>query len=403
MGKKRKRATPLPNGYGSVRYIDKRHSKPFGVYPAALWDESTGRYIRPGHAICFCKFRETGIACLSAYNAGTYTPGMEEQLDEAMAGKSRSELKAFDELTAAMLSDYREFKRKFASAARLEALSDDGGATFAEVFTMFMQWKYEESPKQHAEGTKNNEQTAYRISSPLHGKVFKSITLDELQAVINGSSLKHGTLAKAKSLWGQMYKFAIPRNLCSQNLAEFVVVPSADDVEHGTAFTPEEIKSIWDHRYTDETAELLVTMIYSGFRISAYSSLEIHLDESSYFKGGVKTKAGKDRIVPIHPCIADIVRIRLERDGALLDSTPSAFVYHMKKYLRSIGLDDSHTPHDCRHTFSALCERYHVSEADRKRMMGHSFGSDLTNGVYGHRTLEDLAREIAKIPDPEHL
>ncbi len=33
------------------------------------------------------------------------------------------------------------------------------------------------------------------------------------------------------------------------------------------------------------------------------------------------------------------------------------------------------------HTFRWLCECYGVREADRKRMLGHSFGSDFTNGV----------------------
>lgn len=59
--------------------------------------------------------------------------------------------------------------------------------------------------------------------------------------------------------------------------------------------------------------------------------------------------------------------------------------------------DPKHTPHDCRHTFSMLCEKYNVKENDRKRMLGHSF-RDITNAVYGHRDLEDLREEIEKIP-----
>ena len=50
--------------------------------------------------------------------------------------------------------------------------------------------------------------------------------------------------------------------------------------------------------------------------------------------------------------------------------------------------------------YSRLCESYGVREADRKRMMGHSFGNDITNGVYGHRTLEELRTEIEKIKEP---
>ena len=68
----------------------------------------------------------------------------------------------------------------------------------------------------------------------------------------------------------------------------------------------------------------------------------------------------------------------------------------MKSTLRKLGIKEK-SPHSCRHTFSRLCESYGVREADRKRMMGHSFGSDITNGVYGHRTLEELRTEIEKI------
>lgn len=33
-------------------------------------------------------------------------------------------------------------------------------------------------------------------------------------------------------------------------------------------------------------------------------------------------------------------------------------------------------------------------------MMGHSFGNDITNSVYGHRSLDDLRTEIEKITTP---
>ena len=68
----------------------------------------------------------------------------------------------------------------------------------------------------------------------------------------------------------------------------------------------------------------------------------------------------------------------------------------MYQVLAQLGIE-KHTPHDCRHTFSKFCELYHVNENDRKRMLGHSFGNDVTNRVYGHRDLKDLKMEIEKI------
>ena len=72
------------------------------------------------------------------------------------------------------------------------------------------------------------------------------------------------------------------------------------------------------------------------------------------------------------------------------------FREEMYSILEDIGIE-KHTPHDCRHTFSRLCEKYNVNDNDRKRMLGHSFGNDITNRIYGHRTVEDLLEQIEKI------
>ena len=73
----------------------------------------------------------------------------------------------------------------------------------------------------------------------------------------------------------------------------------------------------------------------------------------------------------------------------------------MYSYIKSIGIE-RHTPHDCQHTFSRLCEEYSVRENERKRMLGHKIG-DITKDTYGHRALTDLREELEKIPSPNLL
>ena len=63
--------------------------------------------------------------------------------------------------------------------------------------------------------------------------------------------------------------------------------------------------------------------------------------------------------------------------------------------LEKLGIK-KHTPHDCRRTFSKLCDDYYVNETDKKLMPGHSF-QDVTNKVYPHRSLERLKEEIERI------
>ena len=125
--------------------------------------------------------------------------------------------------------------------------------------------------------------------------------------------------------------------------------------------------------------------------------------EKGYFKGGVKTESGKNRIVPNHsailPLVESMIPVGEGKPVFFCGKSISQFRRDMKRTLGKLGLKEK-SPHSCRHTFSWLCESYNVREADRKRMLGHSFGNDITNGVYGHRTLEELRTEIEKIVVP---
>ena len=131
-------------------------------------------------------------------------------------------------------------------------------------------------------------------------------------------------------------------------------------------------------------------MIYSGLRISEYETAEINLKEG-YFFGGVKTKAGKNRYVPIHPAIMSLIKQNPKR----LNGTSYTFRLAMYETLEQLGIE-KHTPHDCRHTFAMLCDENGIKETDKKFIMGHAF-QDVSNAVYGHRTLGYLKEQIELI------
>ena len=76
--------------------------------------------------------------------------------------------------------------------------------------------------------------------------------------------------------------------------------------------------------------------------------------------------------------------------------TTANFRHLMYNELEALGIE-KHTPHDCRHTFSWLCDKYEVDRFSKKLMLGHALGNDVTDAVYGHRTVEELRSEIHKI------
>ena len=393
---RRKKHPRLPSGWGSIRYLGKGRRSPYAVHPPCTEVDEKGNYIRPP-ALCYVSDWYVGFAVLNALRAGTYKPGDEILLAESlevMEGGEGGE-KELESLASRILRDYGQWH-----GAQEKAEKEP---TFAEIYEQFFEWKFgENAPKKLSASRKKSVISAYKNLSQLHGRVFRELRVEDLQAAINSVSLGRSSLEAIKSLLTEMYKWAEPRELCDKDYARHVVIPSsAKDDEHGEPFTAADIKKLWADR-EDPDSEMILIMCYAGFRVSAYQDIEINL-EKKYFKGGLKTAAGRDRIVPIHPAILPLVETRLSRDGRMLTVIPDSFGRRMHRKLKALGIDETHTTHDCRHTFSTLCERYGVPDADRKRMMGHAFGNDITNGVYGHRTLQDLTISICKIPGPADL
>ena len=180
----------------------------------------------------------------------------------------------------------------------------------------------------------------------------------------------------------------------------YVEMPKVKEEEHHADFTDEEIAKLWSaaDKTDEQTAamvKMILTMIYSGFRIGAWRKMTV---ENDVFIGGVKTDAGNNRVVPIHSSITGFVAGMYGE--FLCGKSESQFRRDMRRVLMEIEIDTDekyHTPHSCRHTFHRLLEKAGVSEADRKRLMGHSLKGDITNGTYGHRSVEELKEQIEKI------
>lgn len=385
MPKKRKKYPKLPNSFGSIRYLGANRRNCYAVHPPATMD-SLGRIVRPA-AICYVDDWIKGFTVLTAYKAGTYQPGMERELPVSATADA-------DVLISRIIADYSTIKGVEEKHPEIKKL------TFAEVYQQFYQWKFAEGTNFSA-STKEAYRTGYINSRVLHNRIFEDLKAPDLQKVIDDCPLKKESLSIILTLFKQMYKYAVYAEIVSENKAQYVKINIENDTEHGTPFSDQEMQVLWDNT-DDPEVQLILIMCYSGWRIGEVANLTIDPDQK-FYQGGSKTKAGKDRVVPIHPAVYDFVMNKVKTQGKLLTYTQK---YHRDKFfyptLERLGIvgNPKHTPHDCRHTFSALCERYGVRENDRKRMLGHSFGGDVTNAVYGHRTLDELRTEIDKIKVP---
>lgn len=378
---KRKKYPKLPNGYGSIKYLGKGRRNPYAVHPPTTEFTLDGIPKTP-KALCYVDDYMKGFAVLMAYKAGTYVPGMERDLTDIDSSKGN-----LDSLAQSILADYGRIKHT--------ELTKEKKPTFAEVYEEFYDYKYErDKSRQYSQASRDSTRAAFKNCAAIHDKTFENLKHKDLQNIIDNCPRKHASLELILSLFRQMYQYAIAYEIVDKDCSTALRINTPEDDEHGEPFTDADLQILWQHA-DNPIVEMILIMCYSGFRISAYKTLEVNLKEK-YFKGGVKTAAGKNRIVPIHSGIYHLVCRRIKRDGKMLIQKTGDFRRNMYATLREIGVE-RHTPHDCRHTFSRLCEKYKVNENDRKRMLGHSFKGDITNEVYGHRTLEELREEIEKI------
>lgn len=379
MGRKKKHPN-LPNGYGSIRKLSGNRRNPYAVHPPVTGFTPDGKPVAQ-KALCYVSDWYIGFAVLTAYKAGTYTPGMEKDLVVSQ-DLSAAEMTDF---VNKVLADYTTMTRK---------PEENKVLTFSELYDQFYDWKYD-GKRKYSNQAKYATKAAYKNCKDLHDMRIDEITYDQMQEILDLSDLKFSSVSNMMSLMKQMYRYATAQFLTDKNPTLLLKVGIENDCEHGVPFTKEELENLWDHE-KDDIAQVLLILCYSGFRIMELQAITVNLGEM-YFHGGLKNRTSKERYVPIHSAIQHIVKYRMKKYKSLLPTTYSVFWKKFGKYTPKLGWSEHHTSHDCRHTFSMLCEKYGVSDNDRKRLMGHTF-QDVTNDVYGHRELEELRKEIEKIP-----
>ena len=257
---------------------------------------------------------------------------------------------------------------------------------------------------------------AWSYCSMLYDKKVRNITKRDLRNLYdNASAIKNGKTChptpnikvNMKQLLMLMFDYAVEYDLVETNLPKNVSLPKADSekahkTKHPhTDFTSEELDILWQH--TGETIiDMMLVDCYMGWRPQELCKMtkdQVNISEMT-ITGGMKTESGKDRIVPVHPLIQDIIKRYYETPGKTLFGD-DLYQYHKYKYyfdatLKKYNLDPGHRPHDCRVTFVSLCKKYQVDEYAIKRLVGHSI-TDITEAVYTVRGIDWLRDEVKKI------
>ena len=277
---------------------------------------------------------------------------------------------------------------------------------FSEVFDSWYQWKYKSAHTAPDKKTSSQNCTlaAYRKCDALHDKVMWDIRAQDMQAILDREDLSHAMLEHIRNLFRQMYKYAVQFEFVAKDYSQYTRITKEDDDTQGLPFTREELLLLWKHKDLPFVDTILI-YCYSGWRINELARMPLeNIDlEARTFTGGLKNRYSRNRTVPIHSEIYEMVCRRLNgsfksliyHDGTKTIAEPKYREY-FNTALHSCGIRTTHTPHDCRHTFNMLLDNAGVDRVSRYRLMGHK-GQDINENVYTHKDINQLREAVEAI------
>lgn len=374
----------LPNGFGSVTKLSGNRRKPYVARVTLGWehDEEAGKMIQRRVQIGTYKTKKEALQALSEYTSNPY------------------DIKK-DSLTLAEL--YERWTKAYFPTLK--------GESSRRI--IISAWRY-----CHAiHGMRVRDLRARHIKGIMEDGYIISERGKNAGEKVNASA---GTKSRIKSMFNLMLDYALEYELVDTNYARTFDLPN-DIIEEKEAsarghiiFTEPEMQALWNNVKTLRFADWILIQCYMGWRPQELAKLKIenvHLNEG-YIIGGMKTNAGKNRIVPIHSRIIDLVKknydTAVELGSEYLFNDPAAvkggmtitydkYAGRFARIISSLGLRKDHRPHDPRKTFITMAKKAGVDEYVIKRLIGHQI-TDITEAAYTERDVEWLREELEKIP-----
>ena len=333
----------LPNGYGSVVNLGKRRRKPYAARITVGWTED-GKQKKK--YLGYYKTRQEAMKALADYNENPFDLATRE-------------------------------------------------VTFAELYEKWL------TLKERGKQVTVSNAAAFKNLSALHNMPFVDIRKRHIQGVIDSSELSYSSKQRMKVLCSQLFKYAIDQEIVTTNFAALVEMPPNKQSEIHKPFTPAELQTLWQNT-ADTGVKIALILCYTGLRpteLLEMKTANVHLAER-YMQGGIKTSAGKNRIIPIAKKILPFILELYNPQSETLEIKDSQKIIktyrQLKKLFEKNELLKNHLPHDGRHTCATLMDDAEIPLKIRQLILGHT-SQDITSRVYTHKTIQQLIDAIDKI------
>lgn len=234
---------------------------------------------------------------------------------------------------------------------------------------------------------------------PIKDIPMLELTTMQLQELFNSVTLAPASKRLLKAVLNQVYKYALKMDIVIKDCSEFLELGKKQAVIERKIFTNEEISKFWKYKELQWVDTVLI-MIYTGLRIGELLTIESkNVDlENRTIRGGIKTDAGKNRIIPINMEILPLIknRMSLERQYLITGVRGKKLLYQnyilfFNKLMDQLNM--THTIHDCRHTFASLLSNADANKISIAKIIGHS-SYLTTEKIYTHKDVEELKKAV---------
>lgn len=250
--------------------------------------------------------------------------------------------------------------------------------------------KWEPTHKK-SKSTMDCYRAAMKKFEPVWDEPFRDITVDDLQECMDDVTGKR-TQENMKAVCGLLYKYAIPRQLATLNMGQYLIVGGTSGL--GKEGLPmEALEALRAKVGKVQYADYIVAQCYLGFRPSELLDLTVQSYDrkNNTFTGGAKTEAGKNRVVPVSPKIQPIIDrlthckisgyVFCAEDGGKMEL--EEYREHFYEVLEKCGIENpvteldgvkrhKYTPHSARHTFASLMKKVSGADKDKLALIGHT-------------------------------
>ena len=247
--------------------------------------------------------------------------------------------------------------------------------------------------------------TAYNQAGELYDKIYKELKTSDFKSCINNMSIKPSTKTALVKLFKVMDNYAYDEEIIDRKYSEGLSYTTTIQKTR-LPFTYDEIKFLWDINSNDNriqfARDFLLIAIYTGCRaeeiLFTYTK-NIYLN-NNYFITGLKTRAGKNRAIPIHNKIKPIFEKYYNKENEFLFMSTMGNRMHYSRYQQCLSIFkkaypnfNEKTTHCGRHTLETELKRLNIKPTIVNSIIGHANGN-IGDDIYNHITLEEKIKAI---------